>query len=168
MPDVLTQYEERRGWTTRAIVGVSLALPGGVACFVGFAFVHTFKLLILGAVCALGVINLAGGALSRRVVLRVDETGITLLALVDKASSDQLVPWAEVRSIVLYKPRNISMLGIVKSYAGVPAKPLEPGRSDSPPTPDISAALDSWRVDVARLKQVVGTVAPNVEVLDRR
>jgi hypothetical protein len=60
------------------------------------------------------------------------------------------------------------MFGIVKSFAGVPAKPLEPGRSDSPPTPDISAALDSWRIDVERLKQVIGVLAPSVEVLDRR
>ena len=74
-----------------------------------------------------------------------------------------------MQTVLLYQPRNIGMIGIVKkSYAGVPARPLNPALSDSPPTPDVSMALDSWRVDFARLKQVIGEVAPTVDVLDRR
>lgn len=159
-------YEEHRGWTTRAVVGTSLCVPFGVAAIVGFAFTYNIKLLAIGIVCVLGVINLAGGAMSRRLALRVDAHGITLAGR--GRDSAPPVPWDQVQTVMLYQPRNIGMMGIVKSYAGVPAQPMNPGLPDSPPTPDVSIALDSWRVDVARLRQVIGEVAPAVDVVDRR
>jgi hypothetical protein len=168
MSEVPTVYEERRGWTPRAIIGTTLCVPGGIACFVGFAYIHSLKLLILGVVCVLGSINLAGGALSRRLVLRVDENGVLLRGGGRNGSTPQPVPWAEVQSIFLYKPRNITMIGIGKNFAGVPAKPMDLGNGESVATPDMSTPPDSWRIDFERLQLVVGAVAPNVEVTDRR
>jgi len=166
MSEEPTLYEEHRGWTTRAIVGTSLCVPFGVAAIVGFAVTYNIKLLVIVVICVLGVINLAGGAMSRRLALRVDADGITLAGR--GRSSASSLTWDQVQTVVLYQPRNIGMIGIVKSYAGVPAQPLNPGLPDSPPTPDESMALDSWRVDFARLKQVIGEVAPAVDVVDKR
>jgi uncharacterized membrane protein (Fun14 family) len=166
MSEESTLYEEHRGWTTRAIVGTCLCAPLGIAAIVGFAVTYNIKALIIGIVFLLGVINLAGGALSRSLALRVDAEGITLAGRGRNPATP--IPWDQVQTVLLHEPRNIGMIGIVKSYAGVPAQPLNPGLPGSPPTPDVSMALDSWRVDFPRLKRVIGEVAPTVEVLDRR
>jgi hypothetical protein len=141
-------------------------VPGAVAFLAGFAVTYRISALVTGLVFLLGAINLAGGALSHRLALRVDAHGITLAG--KSRTLAPAVPWGEVRSVILHQPRNIPILGIVKSSAGLPVPPLVPGVPDSPPTPDVSMALDSWRLDFARLKQVIGEVAPAVEVVDRR
>ena len=143
---------------------MAITAPLGIASLVGFLYYPSVKLGALAVIFIWGAVIFTLGAISHRMAMRVDETGVTLVAQ-GRRAKPATFPWAEVHSVVLVKPRNVSMLGVNKLNAGIPVQPPAPNED---PKPDFSLPLTNWRVDMARLAEAIRAHAPEVIVADKR
>jgi len=175
-------YVARYGWNRR-----SATLIIGALVFVVVAVTAPMALPLR----VVTVVLFGGGALwfiasvaSRRVALRVDASGITLGGSPARyRSTTLLVPWADVREVVLWRQpmpygRSIGYLGVVRrKHTRPPAK--RRGRRTSRAvaqtlTPNVSAdtlmasrAVNLWRLDTARMAAAVAHFAPGIRVFDQ-
>lgn len=123
---------------------------------------------------------------SGKIAFRADHTGITLGAAqsswlsFSSASSDVVIPWADVERIILYPVTSLASLGRSGSrptqYIGIQRRQGAPALSDDdPPAPDCpvpgvtagaTRAIRSWQLDVERLDDVTTLAAPGTPIID--
>jgi len=175
-------YVARYGWNRR-----SGTLIIGALVFVVIAITAPMSLPLRVVTIVFfggGALWFIGSAATRRVALRVDATGITLGGSPARyRSTTLLVPWADVKEIVLWRQpmpygRSIRYLGVVRrKHAHPPAR--RRGRRASQTaaralTPNVSAdtllasrAVNLWRLDPGRMATAVAHFAPGIRVLDQ-
>jgi hypothetical protein len=175
-------YVARYGWNRR-----SGTLVTGALLFVAIAVIAPMSLPLRVVTIVFfggGALLLIGSAASRRVALRVDATGITLGGAPARyRSTTLLVPWADVREIVLWRQpmpygRSMRYLGVVRrKHVHPPAR--RRGRRAGQAvartlTPNVSAdtlmasrAVNLWRLDPGPMAAAVTHFAPGIRVRDQ-
>jgi hypothetical protein len=173
-------YEARYSWnvrTGRLIVGALVFVVLGVVLPLSLAIrIADFVLFGGGGLFMLGVVS------SRRVAFRVDSRGITLGGTPPSyRSGTRFVPWSDIEQVVLWRQTiyasSVPYVGLVRRegaarLAGrkgqllgkITARVATPRRI-SGDTLLASRAINSWRMDNARLVASVAHFAPNVEVV---
>jgi hypothetical protein len=173
-------YVARYGWNRR-----SGSLITGAAVFVLVAATVPMSL----ALRVVTLVFFGGGALvfianiaSRRVALRVDAAGITLGGSPGRYRSAGLIPWADIREVVLWRQpmpygRSMRYVAVARRKGAPPlagrrgrragqvtARTLTPVSGD---TLLASRAANLWRLDMDQMTAAVAHFAPGVRVIDR-
>ncbi|HET9170244.1 MAG TPA: hypothetical protein VFN97_12440 [Actinospica sp.] len=115
-------YEERHGWNRSVVLTVSIGCLFGIASLIGFAELHLVRLLLIGSLATAGALLNVLSAVVHRVVVRVDEQGLTLARAAARTPSGGGTAWAEVRAVVIRKIAGKTHIGLVKKYAGIPRR----------------------------------------------
>jgi hypothetical protein len=132
-----------------------------------------------------GVLLLVAG-LSRKVALRVDESGVTLGGSpLRYAATTAHVPWRDVEAVVLWRQElaaGMPYIGVLRPH-GAPALPGIPtgtaGRAMMSATEKLAGAPDArlvtasraitgWHLDDDRLATAMQRFAPGVPLIDQR
>jgi hypothetical protein len=186
MPDDPMAYEARFGWNRRNVIVVALGL-GALAFAVAKQFgADRYPLWASALLGLLGVIVLAGVtamAANRRVALRADESGLTLVGSPLRSAMVTLhFPWPSIEAIVLWGEKlpggkgNLSHIG-VRLREGTPsachdpkaaffwktAQDMAPGGAP-PQLVDASVSFGSWRWDLGRLDAAVAHYSPGLTI----
>ena len=179
LPD-LDCYEERYRLTGRAVFGLAASL---LVVGLGFLWDSPMLLMVIAIVLAILIAQGAGAVdlARRRTAFRVDKGGIALGAVPDKLTvrrgSPLFIPWADVKSIILYRSSQpargkhgpVPCIGVQRKED---ATPLMWGNEQAPgcPVPGVptwaTRRIIGWRLDHRRLAAVVAAVAPDVTIVD--
>lgn len=117
-----------------------------------------------------GLILLGGGlnvwnAMRGSMAVRADERGVVLAPPTLRGRVPAPIPWPEVQSLIAFKHKSHSKLGVVKRNAGIPPASHTPGGL---PSPDVSLHVISWKLDLPALAAAVHVHAPDIDVFDER
>ncbi|MFF0614135.1 hypothetical protein ACFYUD_36275 [Nocardia tengchongensis] len=179
-------YEERYGFNPKTIL-----LLLGAAVFVAGAILtpDVSPGLRIAAILLFGVGGLLvlANALTRKVALRVDPTGITLGGPpLRYRTTTQRIPWSDIEAVVLWWQRTPSgrhpWIGILRR---IDAPPLQGWPTGSTGQSLLSAAtalggapdqrlmqcargINAWKIDMTRLEAALQTLAPQVKLNDHR
>ncbi|MFJ5772746.1 hypothetical protein [Streptomyces sp. NPDC093094] len=180
MPDAEPPvYEARFGFDRRTSLVVLIC-----AVFTACAFlpdmppgIRIASLVLFGG----GGLVMAAGALTRRVALRVDASGVLLggSPLRYRATTAH-VPWKDIEAVALWSQSvphsSIPYVGLVR-HEGAPPLPGPQGRTARAvggalvPVPFevlmASRAVNGWRLDTPRLAAAVTHFAPHVRMVGR-
>ncbi|MEV0246784.1 hypothetical protein AB0H76_09370 [Nocardia sp. NPDC050712] len=179
-------YEERHGFNVKTVL---MLLGGAVlaACMIVWppdsVVLSAAGLTLFIGGGLLGLVN----ALSRKVALRVDRSGITIGgAPVRYQTSTRRIPWADAESVVLWKQHSsgssVSWIGVLRRADAPPLNTARRGalsqRMSSMtatlggvPDPRLlqcAAAVLGWKIDTAQLAATLKKVAPDVRLIDHR
>jgi hypothetical protein len=174
-------YEVRFGLVRRDLLLIptsAVFLAGGILLVGEVPSVGVACVLLGGGSLALRLIT----ALSRRVALRVDVTGVTLGAVPPwPRTHTAVVPWSDIEAVVLWRQvtagGGVRYLGL-RRRAGLAPLPgsLRSGllkkmtRSVVPPDVPLQVAIDSrpvslWRLDEKRLAEAIDRFGAGVELV---
>ncbi|MFE2972678.1 hypothetical protein ACFXKC_55990 [Streptomyces sp. NPDC059340] len=177
------EYEVHCGWTWPNTLLV-------IVCFVFAAILLApggplYMRVLGGLFFGGGGLMMAVMALSRAVVLRVDEKGVLLGGMPPgNRATTTVVPWSEIEAIVLWRQR--APFTFRSLYVGVqrhPGLPPLPGLAGSRflrtanrclvhvvPADVVMAsrAMTLWNLDEDRLARAVAHFAPHVAMVDTR
>lgn len=150
VPEQLPVYEERRGWTARAIRGLAIVVALDVALAVLFGIEHGWLGMIFVAILLLAGVVVIDGGIRKPVALRMDQHGVTLTKSTARKPT-LFVPWTELREVwIVRQNRGTYGFGVTTDSA-----PDEPRR--------YFPILD-WHVDVDRVAETVARYAPDTTV----
>ncbi|MEU5344111.1 hypothetical protein AB0H18_25275 [Streptomyces sp. NPDC020766] len=173
--DALPVYQARYGWDRR-----TTGIVAGSAAFTAILLLPGVPLLgqILGLpLFSAGGLLVAYTALSRKVALRVDETGVLLGGSPARyRATTTHVPWGDITGFVFWRQ---AASGTSVLYVGVTRRKGAPALPGSGPVaraalkrlvpvpPDVamsSRAVNGWRLDKERLTAAVAHFAPGTPV----
>ncbi|GAB4054102.1 hypothetical protein [Catellatospora paridis] len=177
-------YEERYGPNPKTILVIagSLLFTAAMLLLPLDALTRILGLALFGV----GGVIMAIGTFSRKVALRVDDTGITLGGSpLRHAATTVHVPWAEVQAVVLWRQKtahNLPWIGVLRPHDAPPMRGTPTGPAgklmagfgyavSGAPDPRLIAAgraINGWRLDLDRLAAAIHHHAPGVEVRDLR
>ncbi|WP_194814217.1 hypothetical protein [Nocardia sp. XZ_19_385] len=177
-------YEERYGFDSKTalvlvisgvFVAVAILLPDMSAV------VRILTLVLFGG----GGLLMLAAALSRKVAMRVDQSGITLGGSpLRYRQTTQHVPLPDIEAVVLWRQHtaaNIPWIGILRRADAPPPSPVPTGGRRAMNStaaalsgaPDerlmqCATAINGWKLDTAELKAALQELAPHVRVDDHR
>jgi len=158
-------YEERRGGNRSVISTVSLEALLCIVALVGGVAAHQARLLLTGLLFVLGGGLNAANATARRLALRVDDRGLTLVKQRWREHAGEFVAWPEARAVVIrQRPRGIQV-GVVRQYAGIPVSSFTTAGS---PTPDVAITVATSGIDITRFIEAIRVHAPDILIRDDR
>lgn len=177
-------YEERYGPDPKTILVIAVCLLFTAAALL--VPLDALTRILTLALFGVGGVVMAIGTFSRKVALRVDDTGITLGGSpLRHAATTVHVPWTEVQAVVLWRQRtaqNLPWIGVLRPHDAPPLRGTPTGPAgklmagfgyavSGAPDPRLLAAgraVNGWRLDLDRLTAAVRHHAPGVPVRDMR
>lgn len=177
-------YEERYRFTPKTFGLISISVVFTlVAIFVPMGTVlRVMSLVFFGG----GGVLLLVIALSRKVALRVDGSGITLGGSpLRYAATTAHVPWRDIEAVVLWRQvfaQNLPYLGVLRPDGSPPLPGAIGGRAGQvlvragravAGAPDdrlvtSCRAISGWQVDTGQLAVALRRFAPDVPLIDQR
>jgi hypothetical protein len=174
-------YEERFRPTRRGVLQLL-----GCAAFVALALLMGSEMHI--AIRVVTVVFFGGGGLvlaamtfSRKVALRVDESGVTLGGSPLRPGAEAtVVPWDEIEEVVLWRQHapgsTLDYVGLVRGEGLPPLQGSGAGRGtakalDLPVSAEVlkaSRPVNGWSLDEEALAESVKRFAPRVSLVDMR
>lgn len=158
-------YEERRGWNRSVIGTVSLEALLGIVALAGGIAAHRVQLILTAFLFVLGGALNAANATARRLALRVDERGLTLVKPRWRQHAGEFVAWPDVRAVVIRHRYRGLQVGIVRQYAGIPVSSFTTAGS---PTPDVAITVAPSGIDITSFVEAIRVHAPDVLIRDDR
>lgn len=179
-------YQERYGLNANTVIALL-----GAGAFIAVAILLPDFPLGLAIVILLffggGGLLVLGSALSRKVALRVDQSGITLGGPpLRYRTGTRHVPWADIETVMLWRryvgTTDIAWMGILRRADAPPLRPVPTtSRGHSMRAPEVTLgnvpdarlldcakSINGWKIDTAQFATVLQSFAPHVRLIDHR
>ncbi|MFE7776604.1 hypothetical protein ACFU5O_22505 [Streptomyces sp. NPDC057445] len=174
-------YEARYGWDLKTTGVVAVSALFTVALLLPTPEISPYARVLGLPLFGVGGLLMTYIAMSRKVALRIDETGVLLGGTpVRYRTTTAHVPWQDITAVVHWRqprPADIPWVGVVRRPGAAPLTGPGQGRRARatmqilvPHLPaDVvlaSRAVNGWRLDRARLAAAVAHFAPGTPVTD--